>query len=206
MLGTASGELTLIDWKRRVFELYAQVRAQDEPEVAWEIWRGVRDELFATHPQTPLPEGARESFTGLSYEPYDPALRVVAEIEPADGATVEVGTSTGEPYLFRRFAAASFELDREQIRLPLYWLAGYGGGIFLPFGDTTNGVSTYGAGRYLLDTVKGSDLGESDGGLVLDFNFAYNPSCAYEPTWTCPLPPPENRLEIDIVAGERTPA
>jgi len=76
-------------------------------------------------------------------------------------------------------------------------------GLFLPFGDTTNGTTTYGGGRYLLDTAKGADLGGDDGGLVLDFNFAYNPSCAYDPRWVCPLAPPGNRLPVGVEAGER---
>ena len=74
--------------------------------------------------------------------------------------------------------------------LELYWLEGYGGGLFVPFADATSGRETYGAGRYLLDTVKGADLGQRGGRLVLDFNFAYQPSCAYDPRWTCPLTPP----------------
>jgi uncharacterized protein (DUF1684 family) len=90
-------------------------------------------------------------------------------------------------------------------RLALYWLEAYGGGVFLPFRDETSGTETYGAGRYLLDTVKGADLGEEGGRLVLDFNLAYNPSCAYDPRWACPLAPPENRLTIPIRAGERVP-
>ena len=95
-----------------------------------------------------------------------------------------------------------FELAGEQRRLALYWLEAYGGGVFLPFRDSTSGSETYGAGRYLLDTVKGADLGEEKGRLVLDFNFAYNPSCSYDPRWACPLAPPENRLPVPIRAGE----
>jgi uncharacterized protein (DUF1684 family) len=89
--------------------------------------------------------------------------------------------------------------------LPLYWLEGYGGGVFLPFADASNAGETYGGGRYLLDSVKGADLGERDSRLVLDFNFAYNPSCAYDPRWTCPLPAQQSRLAIAVSAGERTP-
>jgi hypothetical protein len=87
--------------------------------------------------------------------------------------------------------------------LELYWLTSYGGGLFLPFADATSGTETYGAGRYLLDTVKGADLGQEEGRLVLDFNFAYFPSCAYDPRWTCPLAPPANRLSVPVRAGER---
>ena len=93
--------------------------------------------------------------------------------------------------------------SRAKQTLDLYWLDGYGGGIFLSFADATSGRETYGACRYLLDTVKGADLGEEGGRLVLDFNFAYNPSCAYDPRWVCPLAPPGNRLAVPIRAGER---
>jgi uncharacterized protein len=103
----------------------------------------------------------------------------------------------------RRRAA---ELAGEPQSLDLYWLDGYGGGVFLSFADATSGTETYGACRYLLDTVKGSDLGERDGRLVLDFNFAYNPSCAYDPRWVCPLAPPGNRLPVPVRGGERMSA
>jgi uncharacterized protein (DUF1684 family) len=104
------------------------------------------------------------------------------------------------------FARTHFELAGEQQSLDLFWLDGYGGGVFLSFADATSGTETYGACRYLLDTVKGSDLGEHDGRLVLDFNFAYNPSCAYDPRWVCPLAPPGNRLPVAVRGGERVSA
>ena len=104
--------------------------------------------------------------------------------------------------MFRPFARASFQLRSEPLTLEVAWLAAYGGGAFLSFRDATSGKETYGGGRYILDTVKGADLGEEDGKLVLDFNFAYNPSCAYDPGWVCPLAPPANRLAVAIEAGE----
>jgi uncharacterized protein len=182
-----------------------RVRGAAEPEAAWQAWRSAKDGLFRSHAQSPLPAEAREGFAGLPYLDYDPALRVLAEVEPAEPLRILIAGSGEEPTPFRRFADAVFELDGEPRRLALYWLEGYGGGAFLPFGDTTSGSETYGAGRYLLDTVKGADLGEQDGRLVLDFNFAYNPSCAYDPRWACPLTPPENRLPVAIRAGERYP-
>ena len=194
-----TAELELLDWKRQVFGLYAEVRAASEPEQAWQHWRAGRDELFRTHPQSPLTEEARAGFSGLDYFAYDPALRLLAEVEPADEQTREIAGSAGSVTRFRRFALARFELGA----LELYWLEGYGGGVFLPFADGTTGRETYGGGRYLLDTVKGSDLGLEAGRLVLDFNFAYNPSCSYDGRWACPLSPPANRLEAEIPAGER---
>src|SRR5689334_12097007 len=107
--------------------------------------------------------------------------------------------------VFSRFGVARFAHGGEELGLELYWLEGYGGGLFVPFADATSGSETYGAGRYLLDTVKGSDLGSVDGKLVLDFNFAYNPSCSYDPRWVCPLAPPGNRLAAPMRGGERYP-
>ena len=199
---TAAETLELLDWKRRVFSLYAAVRTL-EPEAGWELWRETRDELFRSHPQSPLPAESRVSFDGLEYWPYDPQARVLAVLEDFDATPEPVETSGTEPILFRPFARAIFELGDERLSLEVAWLAAYGGGVFLCFRDATSGRDSYGGGRYLLDTVKGADLGEADGRLVLDFNFAYNPSCAYDPGWVCPLAPPANRLAVAVEAGEK---
>ena len=199
----ANDALALADWRRRVFELYRDVREARDPAAAWRRWRAGRDELFAHHPQSPLPAGERARSGALSYFGYDPSARVLATVAPLDPATLDIATSGEGAYRFTRFATAAFELGNEPLALELYWLEGYGGGLYLPFADATSGEETYGAGRYLLDTVKGSDLGMQDGKLVLDFNFAYNPSCAYDQRWVCPLAPPANRLPAAIRAGER---
>jgi uncharacterized protein len=195
--------LTLQDWRRRVFELYAAIRAAPDPPAAWRRWRAERDALFAHHPATPLPAHARNAFDGLPLYDYDPAARVLAEAEPAPEHTIALAGSDGAAFGARRFATARFTLGGADLGLDLYWLEGYAGGLFLPFADATSGETTYGAGRYLLDTVKGADLGTHDGRLVFDFNFAYNPSCSYDPRWSCPLAPPGNRLTVAITAGER---
>jgi uncharacterized protein len=205
--GVGPGEaFDLLDWKRRVFALYAEVRASHNPEAAWRRWREVRDELFRTHPSSPLPEAEREPYPGVPCFRFDPALRVLAEVEPRSAESRQIASSGSEEIAFDRIAVANFDLDAAEHTLELYWLAGYGGGLFVPFQDSTSGADTYGGGRYLLDTVKGSDLGMSGGRLVLDFNFAYNPSCSYDPRWACPLSPPANRLPVAIRAGERMPA
>jgi uncharacterized protein (DUF1684 family) len=203
MASAAGTTLDLLDWKRRVFALYADVRANDDPEAAWRHWRDVRDELFRSHPQSPLPEAARAEFGQLDYFDYDPAFRVVAPLRDLDAPPRPLDASGGGSLLFRPFATAAFELAGEPLTLEVYWLEGYGGGVFLPFRDTTSGSETYGAGRYILDTVKGADLGGCKDTLVIDFNFAYNPSCSYDPGWVCPLAPPANRLPLRIAAGER---
>ena len=194
----------LADWRRRVFELYRAVREVRDPAEAWRGWRAGRDELFAHHSQSPLPADERAGFGGLAYFGYDPAARVLATVAPLEPMTLDIATSGEDPYRFTRFGTAAFELGGEPQALELYWLEGYGGGLYLPFADATSGNETYGAGRYLLDTIKGADLGLERDRLVLDFNFAYNPSCAYDPRWVCPLAPPPNRLPVAIRAGERT--
>jgi uncharacterized protein (DUF1684 family) len=196
-------ELTLLDWKRRILELYEEIRHDPEPERGWRRWRETRDELFRSHPQTPLPPERLDSFDGVPYYDYDPALRVLAVVEASEREQRHIATSGEHPYSFTRFARTRFELSGEEHTLDLYWLDGYGGGLYLSFADATSGTETYGAGRYLLDTVKGSDLGERNGKLVLDFNFSYNPSCSYDPRWVCPLAPPGNRLPVPVRGGEK---
>jgi len=174
-----------------------------DPHDAWLHWRKVRDELTGSHPQSPLAAESRDGFAGLAYFDYDPSFRVHAAMVRSEPVEREIGTSRWSSYRFSRFAIAEFELHARPHQLDCYWLEGYAGGLFLPFGDPTNAVTTYAAGRYLLDTVKGADLGTHDDMLVLDFNFAFNPSCAYHPRWVCPLAPAENRLPVAIEAGER---
>jgi uncharacterized protein (DUF1684 family) len=198
-------ELDLLDWKRRVFALYADARTSDDAESAWRRWRNGRDALFGSHPQSPIGPEGRAAFAGLPYFDYDAAWRVLGEVVPGDGALRDVAAGGGETVRFRRFGVVRFELAGGPRELTLFWLEGYGGGVFLPFGDRTSGKETYGAGRYVLDTVKGSDLGTVGDRLVVDFNFAYNPSCAYDPRWACPLTPPANRLPLEVRAGELTP-
>lgn len=195
--------LELADYRRRVAELYAAVRAEPDARAGFELWRAGRDELFATHPQSALPAERRAGFAGLAYFEHDPAARVLAEVVPAEARRYDITASDGSSYAFTRFGLARFTLGGSELALELYWLESYGGGIFCPFTDLTSGHETYGGGRYLLDTAKGADLGTQDGRLVLDFNLAYNPSCSYDPRWACPLAPPANRLQVAIRAGER---
>lgn len=193
----------LLDWRRRVANLYREVRAEPDPRRAWEHWREVRNQLIGSHPQSPLATTRRAGFRGIAYFDYDPRFRVTATLASIEPVDLEIGTSRWSSYRFTRFARAEFELEGGELALDCYWLESYAGGLFLPFGDATNGATTYAAGRYLLDTVKGADLGSADGTLVLDFNFAYNPSCAYDERWACPLAPTENRLPVAVEAGER---
>lgn len=197
--------LALADWRRRIAALYEATRNEPDPFRAWTTWRETRDELFRTHAQTPLPVARRTRFPGLSYFDHDPAARVMGRVTEAPEKRYDIQTSDAETMTFTRFGTVSFDIGDRTHRLELYWLEGYGGGIFLPFRDATSGKESYGGGRYLLDTIKGADLGMNGDEMVLDFNFAYNPSCAYDPRWSCPLAPPENRLEVAVQAGELAP-
>jgi uncharacterized protein len=200
--------LDLLDWKRRVAELYSEVRIAPDPRAAWKSWRAVRDELIGSHPQSPIPPERRDAFRGARYFDYDPRARVLADLAPSEPDHLDIQTSgeQGGTYRFTRFATAAFDLYGQAHSLEVYWLGGYGGGAFLSFRDATSGTETYGACRYLLDTVKGADLGAEGNRLVLDFNFAYNPSCAYDWRWICPLAAPVNLLPVAVRAGERYPA
>jgi uncharacterized protein len=200
----AHDHLDLLDWKRRVLALYEEVRAAGDHEAAWRRWGEVRQELITTHPQSPIREPERRaSFGGPWYFEHDPAYRTLAEVEMAEPERVVIEGSADGRFAFTRFGWARFELHGESLRLALHWLEGYGGGVFLSFRDATSGQETYGACRYLLDTVKGADLGMDGERMVLDFNFAYQPSCSYDPAWACPLAPPDNRLAVAVRAGER---
>jgi uncharacterized protein (DUF1684 family) len=195
----------LWDWRRRVAELYAEIRACHDPELAWRLWRATRDELFRAHSQSPLDPHGRCDFAGIAVFDYDPAFRCVVDLAPAPEAERHDLSGGRDGYVqlmpFGRTDGLHTRLGGE---LTLYWLGGYGGGVFLPFRDATTGRATFGGGRYLLDGIKGADLGmDAWGRAILDFNFAYNPSCAYSARWICPLAPPENALPVAITAGER---
>jgi uncharacterized protein (DUF1684 family) len=210
--------LQVADWRRRVHAIYASVRQCADPFAAHELWRRGRDELFATHPSTPLLPDDRAKFTGLPVRPYDPSWRFEVAVRIDRVAVDDVRTDAAyvEPRTFEFETGTDgivpFELigvaDLPGIgSLDVWRLASYGGGIFIPVKDALHGTKggTYGGGRYLLDTVKGADLGPGAEleSLVLDFNFAYNPSCAYDPRWACPLAPAGNSVDVDIPAGER---
>jgi uncharacterized protein (DUF1684 family) len=193
--------MTLLDWRRRVAAIYADIRAtaDRDPVGALATYRAARDELFRNHPDSPLALADRAGFAGIPYWDHDPSLRFEAVVEPAERRPATATSLSGTAFALERIG---------RVRLPVgdlevYWIEVYGGGVFIPFRDSTSGTETYGAGRYLLDTIKGADLGGSGDRLVLDFNYAYDPSCAYDPRWVCPLAPRENWLEVPLRAGER---
>lgn len=168
-----------------------------------EEWRQQKDEYLASSRNSPL-YGA-PAFVGLSYYPEDEAARVVARLARAsEQRPVMLATSSGEERLFIEFGTAIFELEGHSAALTLFAPtdAPEGPRLFLPFADATSGRETYGAGRYLDPRLSTSAPDE----LVLDFNYAYHPYCAYAEGYVCPFPPAGNRLAVAVRAGERLPA
>ncbi|MFV0634665.1 DUF1684 domain-containing protein [Demequina sp.] len=190
------------DWRLRVAELYREVRALSAPEQAHRRWIAGRDALLAGHAASPVPLGQRDGFRAR-VATYDPAYRFVVEVQPAPVHRREVPTPTDGLVPFERIG---------KVELPglgtldVWWLDSYGGGIFLPLRDGGAGAVTYGGGRYVLDTVKGADLGGTGRELVVDLNFSYQPSCAYSSEWVCPLPGSGNRLDAEVAVGELMPS
>jgi uncharacterized protein (DUF1684 family) len=194
----------LADYRRSVAELYLITRNHYmELEDRCTNFRQGRNRLFATHPQSALSTEQKQTFTSLKYFDYDPHYRFLLALDPAvEPGTLDMELPEEGVIHLQRIGRIHFTLDSQPLNLTLFWIQGYGGGIFLPFRDQTNKHETYGGGRYLLDTIKLADLGREEGKLVIDFNYAYNPSCTYNPRWVCPLAPPENWLPAPISAGE----
>jgi len=196
--------LAVADWRRRVFALYSAVRAAGDPVKAHALWRAGRDELLAAHPASPVPAEDRAAFHGAEIGVYQPRLRFEVAVDTdAEPVRWEVPTATDGVVPFTRIGVLHLPTVGD---LDVWWLESYGGGVFVPVKDALAGARTYGGGRYLLDTVKGADLGGDvrDGWLVVDLNFAYNPSCAYSPSWTCPLAPAGNTVAVPLPVGELT--
>lgn len=200
-------DLDLADWRRRIGDLY-RLRGGD----AVRAWRRGRDQLFATHTQSPIAPDDRPAFHGLRYFEPDPRYRIRCRLEPArpgdDWLDIDTGGEDGVIH-YRRSGTLRFQLEGVVHELTVFAMTGYGGGLFLPFKDATSGHETYGGGRYLFDTVKNADglsleITPGSTEVVIDFNFAYNPSCAYDDRWACPLAPKENWLTVPIRAGEKT--
>ena len=204
--GPMSEHLDLADWRRRVTAMYDGLRHDNRAEPARLLgFRAAKDRLFVSHPASPVPLADRRDFRGLAYWRHAPALALRAPLEPDPAAPpLDLPRSGAGPQMpYVRIGWISFAVDGETARLAVYWLNEYAGGLFIPFRDATSGKETYGGGRYLWDSGKGADLGSDGDELAIDFNYAYHPSCVYDPVWSCPLAPPENWLTVPIQAGER---
>jgi uncharacterized protein len=201
-----SEHLDLADWRRRVAATYDALRHDPRAAPARLLgFRAAKDRLFATHPSSPVPSTAKRDFRGLAYWRHDAALSFRLPLEPdPDAPPLDVPLSSEGPSMpYARIGWVSFVVGGTAARLAVYWLNEYAGGIFIPFRDATSGNETYGGGRYLWDSGKGADLGSQGEELVIDFNYAFHPSCVYDPVWSCPLAPQENWLTVPIRAGER---
>lgn len=207
--------LELYDYRRLVAAMCRErnesLMAGANPVAVWERFRAARDELFARHPQSALDEKQRRGFQSLPYFPYNTAMRFVADIDTAVEQTRHTMLMNArESMTLVVVGKVHFVIEDQPMTLSIYWLDIYGGGLFLPFRDTTCAKESYSGGRYLFDTIKGSDFlavpGSGGQRIMLDFNYAYNPSCAYNSRWICPLAPAENHLAVAIRAGERKQA
>jgi uncharacterized protein len=158
-------------------------------------FRAEKDEFFGNHPQSPLPPAQKQAFKGLKYFPENPALRLEVALEKsANQETISIQTTGGQPQTYQRYGRFKFEVEGQSAELTLY---SSDDGFFLPFVDILAGKETYPAGRYI-------EVQQLQHGLFLvDFNLAYNPYCAYNEQWSCPLTPAENRLKVAIRAGEK---
>jgi uncharacterized protein (DUF1684 family) len=206
--------LDLYDFRVRVTDMYQRRNAAwlengaDDAAIL-QRFRQERDALFATHPQSALDEEQKRDFRGVPYFPFNSAMRFVVPVDTdVEHKQQEVVMNASEAMKMTTVGHLHFTVEQQKVTLSLYWLDIYGGGLFLPFRDATSPQESYGGGRYLFDTIKGSNfLSSTDENgrmqIVLDFNYAYNPSCAYNDAWTCPLAPVENRLSVAIPAGEK---
>ncbi len=163
-------------------------------------FREGKDRYFGQDPDAPLTPEQQGRFAGLAYYPENSALQfalTIDELNDQEKETIEMATSTGDSQPYVRWGTISFQVEGETATLTVYRDED-DGEFFLPFTDLTSGQSSYGEGRYV-------DLQPlHHGRFLVDFNYAYNPYCAYNPNWSCPIPPSENRLNVTVDAGEKS--
>jgi uncharacterized protein (DUF1684 family) len=162
-----------------------------------ESFRAEKNEFYKTQEQSPLTTEQKASFAGLKYFPENPKLVFDLTIDKNTGSNeiVSIQTSADDTEPYKRYGKIRFQVDGSETQLTVF--QGLDDGhLFLPFKDATNGKETYGSGRYV-------EIEEENGKLKVDFNYAYNPNCAYNENWRCPLTPPENSLKVPIQAGEK---
>ncbi|SRR6266545_2862817 len=160
-----------------------------------EQFREAKDAFFKRDRQSPLTYEQKKEFKGLNYYPENPDLRLVVTVDEfPEKQVIEMQTSTGDVQKYERYGRFIFNVDEQEAALTLY---GDEDSFFLPFADSLAGTETYGAGRYLEPEIL------EDNRFLVDFNLAYNPYCAYNEAWSCPLTPFENRLKVPIRAGEK---
>jgi uncharacterized protein len=160
-----------------------------------EEFRAEKDRFFASDPHSPLQPDQKRAFTGLKYFPENPALRFETAVKRfTRQETIQIQISSGDIQEYIRYGIFIFLVDGEEVELTIY---ADSNSYFLPFVDALAGLQTYAAGRYIEPIPLGEDK------FLIDFNYAYNPYCAYNEYWSCPLTPVENRLSVAIQAGEK---
>ena len=203
--------LSLINWRREIFSIYDEVRSEEDGIVAWNIWKDKREKLFKFHPESPTFDPKKQS--GFNDVPvlysYNQKFSLFSKFEQiSNSEIIQLNTDENSITRLKPFIKTTNLKDFLGIELTVFKIEGYGGGLFLPFTDSgcKSGGAHYEGGRYLIDTVKGADLGElKTDELRLDFNFSYNPSCSYNSKWTCPILKNFNRISILVDAGEKKP-
>ena len=203
--------LSLINWRREIFSIYDEVRSEKDGILAWNKWKDKREKLFKFHPESPTFDPKKQS--GFNDAPvlysYNQKFSLFSKFELiSNSEIIELNTDENSITRLKPFIKTTNLKDFLGIELTVFKIEGYGGGLFLPFTDTgcKSGGAHYEGGRYLIDTVKGADLGElKTDELRLDFNFSYNPSCSYNSKWTCPILKDYNRISILVDAGEKKP-
>jgi uncharacterized protein len=197
-----NADLAMMDWRRRTSHLYSLVRSEANPADGHAVWRAVREEMFRSHPQSPLLPDDPLRTAGVPYWPYDPSVRFELDLIPSDEPQlVALPTSGAAPLPLRLLGIVRLPAPLE-FELNVWRVQQYGGGLFVPLLDGTAGTSTFAGGRYLLDTVKGADLGGGTETITIDLNFAYHPPCHYNPAWTCALAPDGNVTDVPVRFGE----
>jgi uncharacterized protein (DUF1684 family) len=182
---------------RNESDVQASARRQQQDYIdALEAQRAEKDAYFRRNPYSPLEPEDRQTFSGLKYYEPDLAFQYILQLQPADPERITLQTNTGDEQTYNRIGTVKFEVDGEPAEAAIYQSTN-DDDLFLPFRDATSGKETYGAGRYLEPV----DLGNAE--VLVDFNLAYNPYCAYSPNYSCPLPPVENWLKVPIRAGEK---
>ncbi|AHM60429.1 hypothetical protein D770_10860 [Flammeovirgaceae bacterium 311] len=185
-----------------VYTLLQSSNTGEDPEVYQqriEFERYDKNKSFVAAEDSPIPEEERSSFKGLNYYPIKPGFRIVARLEqnPTE-EYMQIQTSTGTTENYKRWGWAHFQLNNQPLQLLILQATDGTNHLFVPFADETSARETYGAGRYL-------EVPDPEGNkIVLDFNQAYNPYCAYNERYTCPLPPKENIMPVAIEAGEKS--
>jgi hypothetical protein len=158
-------------------------------------FRHMKDEFFKTDHHSPLTADQKRAFTGLNYFPENTDLDLLLDMERFEEEEhVQIQTTTGDVQTYTRFGKINFQIDGEEVDLTVY---ANENGYFLPFADSLAGVETYGAGRYI------EPERSADGSFHVNFNLAYNPYCAYNELYSCPITPAENRIKVPIRAGEK---